>query len=486
MNVEAKMKDIKHFVLGLLVGFLFLFVPKAVVGQTNVEISGKMEKSVGRKVELFGYRDMLTCNEVLLDSCMVAADGKFDVGCYVNYPRLVFLQVENYTQSFYVEPGRKYEVYVGEFDWNVDEQRNVFLDPVVLPLEFLHLDSNELNLKIMRFDEQVDSFVSENRERLDFRYRPDRKLWKKESENWIAEYGGEQNGFFGRYVEYRVLEMGLAMRLDSRKRLIEKYIANEPIRYYDENYMRFFLAVYDHMVSGGMKKIGKHRMMEWVRTGNLQNYLDSIGLDPLLRNEQVRELAVLESLKESYYDKDYDRAGVRNMVEKLARETKFPEHKVLAESLIEEWPTVSSLQSEVSSRWDFELPDVEKTKVRLSDFKGKWVYVSFVRVGDPNSQKELETMAHFRDTVYAQGNVVFVTVVCDREFQKMYHFLKNNRKGSKCRWTWLHFDGDYRMLERWGVVSYPYFVLLDPEGHQVYDWTPAPGSGILLHGPWVN
>ena len=121
----------------------------------------------------------------------------------------------------------------------------------------------------------------------------------------------------------------------------------------------------------------------------------------------------------------------------------------------------------------------------MSDFRGKWIYVGFIRTGDPNSLKEIETMAHFRDTVYAKHpDVVFVTVVCDREFQKMYHFVKNSRRGARCNWTWLHFDGDYEMLERWEVASYPTFVLIDPEGRRVYDWTPWPRSGILMHGPW--
>ena len=66
----------------------------------------------------------------------------------------------------------------------------------------------------------------------------------------------------------------------------------------------------------------------------------------------------------------------------------------------------------------------------------------------------------------------------------MFHLLKNSRKGARYNWTWLHFDGNYRLLERYGVVSYPTFMLLDPQGQLYYDYTPAPASGILLHGPW--
>ena len=73
-----------------------------------------------------------------------------------------------------------------------------------------------------------------------------------------------------------------------------------------------------------------------------------------------------------------------------------------------------------------------------------------------------------------------------RRPQLARHLLKSSKKGARYTWTWLHFDGNYRMLERFGVTSYPTFFLIDPEGKQVYDYTPAPASGILLRGPWIK
>ncbi len=464
---------------------VLLFAAFGAVGQTNVEIAGRVEQGAGKRVLLGGYSDMLTQREVILDSAVVDADGSFEVRCYANYPRLVFVQMECYSQSFYIEPGRRYEVVVPEFDWDLNEKRNVYLDPVALPLLFQNIDSSDLNVRMMLYEEAVDSFVTANRERLDFRFHPDRRVFRQLAEMVNRRFvsGDSASVFLDRYVEYTMHEMALAMRMDSRQRLAMRYIVNEPIRYYDENYMRFFLAVYDHSISSGTKKLAQWKMAEWVDKGNLEGWLDSLGLDPLLQNEQVRELAALQALKEMYYDKAYSREGVRLTTERLRDATKFADHRVLAESLLQSFAEQEGGE-EVQS---FTLPDVEHRRVSLDDFKGKWVYLSFVRVGDPNCIKELETMAHFRDTVYRTWpDVKFVTVACDREFQKMYHLLKNSKKGARYNWTWLHFDGDYRLLERLGVMSYPTFILLGPDGKQVYDYTPAPASGILLRGPWIK
>lgn len=452
-------------------------------GQTNVEIIGTSEKAAGKGIGLYAYSDMLTQTEILLDSTTIGDDGSFSLRCYANYPRLVFVQAEEYSQSFYIEPGRRYEVFLPDFDWDLADRRNIHLDPVALPLRFLNVDDNELNLKIMRFEETVDSFIATNRERLDFRFKPDRRVFAQLQSLVDKRFGSGDETFFERYVRFHMLEMRLAMRIDSRKKLINGYISHSPVRYYDENYMQLFLDLYAHSISSGTRRVGQHRLVHWVQTGDLATYLDSIGLDPLLANEQIRELAVLQALKESYYDRNYSSDGVRRMVEKLAGQTKFEEHRMLCRRLLD-----SFLQVEHGNEVPpFALPDVDRQVVSLDSFRGKWVYLSFVRVNDPHSLREIETMAHFHDTLAAKyPDLVLVSVSCDREFQKLYHFLRNSRRGARCNWTWLHFDGNYRLLKRYGVTSYPTFMLIDPDGNLYYNYTPAPASGILLHGPWVK
>lgn len=452
------------------------------VAQTNVLISGTSANAIGKRMALYGYSDMLSMHEVLLDETLVDSSGRFELRCFADYPRLVYVEVECYNQSFFVEPGRTYTVWLPEFDWSVDERRNVYLDPEPLPLEFLGLKADELNLRIGRFEALVDSFMVANRVFFDPRYKPDPRRMDTLRREVLKAVGPLEDDFFGRYVNYSLAELSLAMRAVSRAKLIDRYVKNQPVRYYDEQYMRLFLALYAGSISHGTRRIGQDRLAMWVESGDAVRYADSIGLDPLLRNEQVRELAMLQALKESFYDRAYSRDAVLRMVESVGNSSKFPEHRKLASSLAQSLKGDMATENEIV---DIVLPDVDHNPVSLNDFAGKWVYMGFVRVGEPASLSEIETMAHFRDSVYAKNpDVVFVCVSCDREFQRMYHFLKNNRRGHRYNWTWLHYDGNYRMLERYGVVSYPTFILLKPDGTPYSELTPPPASGILLHGPW--
>lgn len=456
-------------------------------GQVNVTLRGEGANVAGKRVELLCYEDMLTMHERLLDETVADSTGKFRLGCYLTYPRLVVVQIECYSQSFYAEPGRTYEVWLPEFRWEQDEEHNVYLDPVALPLEFMNLPAGELNLKILQFEEAVDTFLSEHRVFFDPRFKP-RRQWMDSLERAVV--GGQRtvagDDFFSRYARFTLAQMRYDMGFASRKQMLRKVLP-QPILYHDECYMRTLFDVLGGMVSLGTKKIGKWRLTDWVDKGDLGRYLDSLGTDPLLYDEQLRELAALVALKESYYDRDYDRDGVVRMLTALAGQTKWKEHRELAEHILAGVSTTAAAPP-TTEYWPLatvKLPDADGNRIGLDEFRGKWIYLSFVRVGDPNSLREIEALAHFKDSVYARNDdVVFVSISCDREFQKMYHFLRNSRRGPRYSWTWLHFDGQYRWLEQMGVVSYPTFLLFAPDGHQPYTVTPTPGSGFLLHAPW--
>lgn len=451
--------------------------------QVNVDIVGESANAAGKQVTLLCYEDMLTLHEHVLDTVTVDSTGRFHLGCYVTYPRLVVMQIECYSQSFYVEPGRRYEVWLPEFRWEQNEERNVYLDPVALPLEFLNLPADELNLQMLGFEQAVDSVMDTMRVQLDFKYRRRRSAFDSLVAAVQQRVPDGTNLFMNRYKSFLLAQMRYDMGFASRKQMLGKVIP-QPILYHDECYMRTLFDVLGGMVSQGMKKVPKWRMTEWVRQADLDRYLDSLGTEPLLYDEQLRELAALVALKEGLYDPDYDRDGVLRMLVMLAQRSKWREHRLIAECLASSAVDVTRGNVEAPLP-PAGLPDSDGNRVTLDSLRGKWVYMSFVRVGDPNCLRELETLAFFKDSVYARNaDVVFVTVSCDREFQKMFHLLRNSHRGARYKWTWLHFDGDYRWLERLGVVSYPTFILFDPDGRRPYTVTPEPGSGFLLHAPW--
>lgn len=452
--------------------------------QSNIYINGRARGAENHKVMLFRYADELSRCELLGDSATIDEDGRFDLAFYANYPEMVVLQIDDYSQSFYVEPGRTYHTRVENFDWCIDERVNVHIAPVVLPLRFDSLPPNELNFGISWFDRYCDSFVVANRIHFDARFRPERRYFdslRGGVERHLKESGLSLQGdtYLERYCRYGLAEMEWRLGMTSRGRLYARYIRDNQILYYDANYMRFFLTLFTNSVSQGTRKISKDRLVAWVEGGMLDTYLDSLGLDPLLRNEQVRELVALQALGEMYYDRRYFRPeAVGQMVLKMARKSRFENHRKLARQLLE------TFREQHQEQPHYELTDQDRKAVSLDTLMAPWVYLAFVRLDDPVSVGELQTMAHFRDTIEKTcgDSVRFVTIVCDRELQRMYHFL-NNRKDSRIYdWTFLHFSNNWQLLEQMEVVSYPTFVLI--HGDEVNLDMPKPSTGYLLSAPW--
>lgn len=461
---------------------LMLLMAGMAVAQTNITIQGEVVDGAGRTVYLYHYTDMLTLTEELVDQATIGENHHFELKAYANYPTLMILQIENYSQSFFVEPGRDYEVYVPRFDWNIDEKKNVFLDPEVLPLEFVNMPKDELNGLISNYEAVVAQYLDDHRIHFDARFRPQKRYFDSLEVEVRKKAPDTRNEFFNRYKRYQLASLKYSLHFDSRRNMVNRYIKDQPILYYDDNYMSFFCTLFANTLSKGTNKIPVWQLARWVNDLKVDVFLDSIGTDTLLRNEQVRELVALQALQEAFYQTSYYEPGkVVGMVGLIGNKSKFKEHKVLAKRIIENLRQ----KEEGAVMPTFELPDVNKEMVSLEKMKGKWVYLSFVRVGDPNCIAELETMAHFKDSIYAKSkNVEFVTICCDREFQKMYHFLKNSKRGSQYNWTWLHFNGNYKLLEHYQVVSYPHFILINPDGQLQYTVTPTPASGFLMQGPW--
>ena len=474
----------------LLLFFASVCLSFCAIAQKNITIHGTADNAAGRKVEITRIADPISNKELLLDSTTIGNDGQFRLRLYTNYPMLVTMQIENYSQAFYIEPATDYDIHIPEFDWNLDEKRNVFLDPEPLPLVFKNLKPDDINILIDSIDRVIARFIDENRTHFDQRFKPSASYFDSLAITLNRLCPDGYNQFVNRYKVFQLAELKYSLKFDSRKKLINKYIKGQPILYNDENYMALFSTLYAYSISPGTKQIPVYRLAHWVYNLDVETYIDSIGTDPLLRHEQVRELAALQALRESYFNfRYYDPEMVVKMIQRIAQKTKFPEHKIIAQNIIDGLPDNIYQEGEVTDlqNLDFNLPNVDKQLFSLNSLKGKWVYIAFVRTSDPNSVSELETMAHFKDRIYSgNGNVAFVTIACDREFQKMYHFLKNTKHGDRFPWTWLHFDGNYDLLRHFQISSYPWFVLINPDGRIHYNITPAPSTGFLLNAPWQN
>ncbi len=448
----------------------------------NVSVKGRTVNAKGKTIEIYKDADKFSKQEQLLDSYTIDDKQTFDLAFTVKYPTLVFLQIENYSQSFFVEPGKDYDIIIHEFKWNIDEEMNVYQNPVALPVEFVGLNSDDLNYQISAFDSVESELILKYRMFLDFRFKKDTKRIDTMLTTLNNVWNDSENVFFESYKKHKIAELQYLFKLMSPKKIAEEYFKGQPIQYDDEGYTSLFNSYFSDYISRGTKQLPIETLSRWVDEKDLFKYLDSIGIDPMLQHEQLRELVALKALQESYYNDCYNPKMVVEMLKRFENESKFSQHRVIARNILN---TFDEVAKEIELP-DFRLPNVDKEIVSLSDFKGKWIYLSFVRVTEKSSICEIETLAFFYDSIRNNSDMEFVTISCDREFQKLYHFIKNSKNGMRYKWTWLHFDNNYKMLDSFAVRSYPHFVLINPEGRVHSYSTIKPGEGFFINSKWLK
>ena len=199
------------------------------VAQTNITIHGEVVNGAGKDVYLYRYTDMLTMTEVEVDHAVIGENRTFELKGYANYPVMMTLQIENYSQSFFVEPGRDYEVYIPRFDWNIDEKRNVFLEPEVLPVEFVNMPVGELNGLISNFEAVVADYIDAHRMYFDARFRPQKRYFDSLEAVVAKQCPDTKNEFFNRYKRYQLASMKYSFHFDTRRGMVNRYIKNQPI-----------------------------------------------------------------------------------------------------------------------------------------------------------------------------------------------------------------------------------------------------------------
>ena len=68
----------------------------------------------------------------------------------------------------------------------------------------------------------------------------------------------------------------------------------------------------------------------------------------------------------------------------------------------------------------------------------------------------------------------FLSISVDRNYED-YKKVKDQNQYS---WDIYHFNGNFHLLDRYGVRRYPLFVLIDPHGNLIKNMAPLPSVGL--------
>lgn len=109
---------------------------------------------------------------------------------------------------------------------------------------------------------------------------------------------------------------------------------------------------------------------------------------------------------------------------------------------------------------EFDMVDMKDKAVRFENFKGKYIYINFWDLEDPEFELQQTALEKMRDKYKDNKNIVFINLSMNRDLSLWKARLEGNKLKS-VQWS---VNDDSRFYKAYQVREFPRAVLLDKEG----------------------
>ncbi len=445
--------------------FIFFMFSFGLLSQ-NTTITGYAHGAEGLKIRLITPSDYISELSEIIDETTIDSLGSFNLKTSINETRLAQLQIDNYKGEIYLEPGSSYSIKILPLNFKEDVKESPFLNRKRLEIEFVDADTNELNQQISKFNELYNDFLLKNFNTLN-NSRNKAKIDSLQHKLAIL-FSTNQNTFLNKYILYKIAELEQMSRVKSTKRLYADYILNQPVMFNHVEYMYFFHQLYEKFFFNGTHALKTEDIKQLIIEKDYNSLMDSLGKDSLVRNEVIRELVFLKGMKELYYTNAYNNEHIVDMLISFSRTTKFKEHKLIALNLV----TSFNILKVGNKAPDFKLKTINDETYTLASFAGKYTYIGFFTTWCAACMAENEAIVELKKK-YGE-HINFVSISADKQILNLKYYLEKQKYG----WIFLHYGNNYDLLEKFGIFTYPVFMLLDANGNIVSNPALKPSENI--------
>jgi len=437
----------------------------------RTEINGVARFAANDTLRLYTYDDLLSRNLVLMTKVPTDAEGRFSVSLpQIRQTTLLTFNYRTTSGSFYVEPGRVYDVDLYT-DSALLERIDAELLGNYIQITCLNCDSNELNWKINYFDQYYTYFMYYNGAAI-VRHAP-KEVYDSLMGVFTARFPVSDNAidFYSVYVRYRIALIENMYYGKERLRVYAKYLETPYVFYDNPAYMDFISLFFENYLYSGSRHITKGMLRQDINElNNYHKLVDDLGKDPLLRNEIIRELVLMKGLSElKAYPEEFKLKNLESLMADLSKYTKFKEHRQMSEDMRKSFHMLD-VGGDMPA---FLLKDVHGRPVSSSQFAGKYLYIHFFTSYCQDCIREMPILKYLRE-LYG-SKVEFLSVMLDYEPMKLYHFLRDY---PDFNWQFAHFDGQFDFIDAYKPFSLPLGMLVDPQGKVAAYPAPSASEGL--------
>ena len=417
-------------------------------------ISGNIPGGANFHLRFIYYDDFISQKKKILFDTVLDKNGDFKVIVNDKNNRYGKLElVPYYQEELYLEAGKAYHL---SFD-------TVRLHKVIRPFyqkQVLRFAIQDTAYYLQNDLERINSFYSDylenNYRRIFFRHQYD---LIDSLENTLQEIlTGKDNLTIQQTLAYKIALLKLTAGYSERKKedIFRHYIDRQDILYGNQAYMEFFVAFFkDYFL--------KNKYFSFNEIAYIINSLedntalqDTLGKDPLLRNERIRELASLVNLKTLYRDRNFSKKAILKILNRITIHSKFAVHRKIAKNLSESLPALES-GTKAPAMKVFSL-DSLPVEIGFPGDSSHYNYVVFFISHRLSCLKELQKI----DTLNKRkdNNIRFIAISLDEELQSPKKLLEKFPLSFPVYWN----GWNSKLIDDYKIRTFPEFLSVSPEG----------------------
>jgi hypothetical protein len=426
---------------------LFFCVLVSFSGYAEVLISGlTYPPKRNSDIIVYGISDFISDQNVEMARTKVSDNGRFILRFELKHIQKIKIKYDNKFCWMYVQPNGKYAIEIPE----KDQATSGFKEDNETEMLFLKLEVDDINYKILGFEAWLDETLGDIFMLKDARPGEFIKRISDLKKSIEQDYKTESDTFFVQYIKYsvgvHVDNFSYLGGLSYDEKFDFYFGTGNPLFYHDKfmEYFHLFFARYYFQTS---KEI-RTQLYQSVIAMNAENFMKALAIDPYLKNEDLRVMVALKTIRDEMYSKELPRTNLCILLQQLSLSLPTDAHRKCAKQLHQIYSELI-----VGQR----IPDiVVENGIQLSNWSQKAIYIHFF---DPSNQRSLAEIGILKKLQEKYGEVIeFVTF-----YQKNEAVQNTAQTRALEAITWKKFElpVTHEIWTSLKVKTFPYYILLD-------------------------
>ena len=434
-----------------------------------VTISGIAPGAEELEIKIIGWKDLVTFTEETLATAIIDSTSRFVMEVPIEHTSVYAVAIGLHRNQFYLRPGKSYELRIHELNYKDNLEVNPFIPSENLEIELVNPGDNELNIWINAYDDKVNAFLLDHFNAL---YLERKKHYLDTFQTQVnAWYYHVDDAYFQDYIRYKTANLEQVARAMKPAILAKTYFMDQPILYYNVAYMKFFNNFFTQYLSVTSDVLRKIDFVPVIKGHNpYQKMMEVCARDTILKNDNFRELVLLNGLFELFYKNSDLQEPIIRIFDIAGKISPYPENRLIAQDMYQK---VTKLRRGTDAPMYLLRGREVEGEVNMADLKGKPIVLNFWTTFCEGCLAEMELQVPLYEKY--EDDVEFVSVCTDKHWIKMSYFAQVKPEFS---WPLLHFSGETDMLVDYDVKTYPLYVVIDREG-KIYQYpAPHPSEGL--------